>query len=91
MEIIDMLTIFCGILVLFSIALLIALLKSTDRIIEVNKKLMILAMGREKNIEGLRALVASEKPPQKNLKGIATNKKENKKPENTNYTMSIGI
>ena len=46
-------------------------------------------MGREKNVDGLRALVASEKPPQGKLPGIATTKK-NDKPKNTNYTMEIG-
>ena len=46
-------------------------------------------MGREKNTDGLRALVASEKPPQGKLPGIAMKNKEDK-PKNTNYTMEIG-
>ena len=56
----------------------------------MNKKLLILAMGREKNVDGLRALVASEKPPQGKLLGIAT-KKKNDKSKNSNYTMEIGV
>lgn len=83
------LSIICGVLMLFCIVLLRALFKSTDRIIDMNKKLLILAMGREKNVDGLRALVASEKPPQSKLRGIATGKKEDK-PKNTNYTVQIG-
>lgn len=89
MDIIGMLCIFCGILVLFCIVLIIALVKSSDRILDMNKKLMILAMGREKNTDGLRALVASERPPQGKLRGIATEKKDDK-PKNTDYTMQIG-
>ena len=90
MSIIGILSIFCGILSLFCIFLLLALDKSYNRIIDMNKKLMILAMGREKNIDGLRALVASEKPPQGKLRGIATSKKEDK-PKNTDYTMQVGV
>ena len=85
-----MLSVFAGILVLFSTALLIALLKSTSRIIEVNKQLLIVVAGRDDKPESLRALVASNKPPQKPLKGIATGKKS-EKPANTDYVMEIGV
>ena len=82
--------ILCGILMLFCIVLLIALFQSTDRIIDMNKKLLILAMGREKNIDGLRALVASEKPPQSKLRGIATKKKDDTL-KNTDYQIQVGV
>ena len=87
---IENLGIFCGMLVLFCVPLIIALVILTNRIIDMNKKLMILAMGREKNVDGLKALVASDRPPQKSLSGIATNKKDDK-PKNTNYTMQVGV
>ncbi len=86
-----MLSIFAGILVLFCITILIALLKSTGRIIDTNKQLLIIIAGKEAKPEALRALVASNKPPQKKLKGIATGKKsDGKKPANTNYTLTVG-
>lgn len=91
MEIILMLSIFCGVLVLFCTFLLIALDKASYRIQDMNKKLMILAMGRENNVDGLRALVASERPPQGKLQGIATKKKDEDKSKNTNYTMKVGV
>lgn len=91
MDIIGILCIFCGILVLFCIILLITLLKSSNRIMEMNKKLLILAMGREKNTDGLRALVASEKLPQGKLRGIATKKEDTNKSKNTDYQMTIGV
>ncbi len=86
----NILGIICGVLILFCTILLIALFKSNGTIIDMNKKLLILAMGREKNVDGLRALVASEKPPQGKLLGIAT-KKKNDKSKNSNYTMEIGV
>jgi len=86
---IALLSIFAGVLVLFSIALLIALLTSTNRIIEINKQLMIIVAGKDAKPETLRALVASSKPPQGKIKGIATGKKE-KKPDNIDYTLSVG-
>lgn len=91
MEIILMLSIFCGVLVLFCTFLLIALDKASYRIQDMNKKLMILAMGRERNVDGLRALVASERPSQGKLQGIATKKKDEDKSKNTNYTMQVGV
>lgn len=90
MNIILFLSIFCGLLSLFCIFLLIELNKASYRIFDMNKKLMILAMGREKNTDGLRALVASNNPPQKVLKGIATGNKEDDKSKNTNYTVQVG-
>ena len=92
MDLITMSSVFCGILVLFCVALIIALLKSSNRIIEINKQLMILVAGKEDKPESaLRALVALNKPPQGKLKGIADGKKEDKKPTNTDYTMTIGV
>lgn len=90
-NVIMMLSVFAGILVLFCIALLIALLKSTSRIIEVNKQLLIVVAGKDDKPESLRALVASNKPPQKILSGIAKKKDKDKKPENTDYQMTIGM
>lgn len=91
MSIIPLLLATIGMLTLVCIVFLIALCKSFNSIMGMNKKLLILVMGREKNIEGLRALVASEKPPQGNLRGIATKDKKDVKPKNTDYTMSIGL
>lgn len=93
MDLIMMLSVFCGILVLFCIALLMALLKSSNRIIEINKQLLIVVAGREPKPESaLRALVASAKPPQGKLRGIADDKKKkDDKPKNTNYMMEIGV
>ena len=92
MDLIMMLSVFCGILVLFSIALLIALLKSSNRIIEINRQLLIVVAGKDKKPESaLRALVALNKPPQGKLKGIANGGKKDQKPQNTDYTMEIGI
>ena len=90
MDLITMLSVFCGVLVLFSIALLIALLKSSNRIIEINKQLLLVVAGKDEKPETLRALVASNKPPQKVIPGIAGNKTKDGKPKNTDYTMEIG-
>ena len=60
------------------------------QIIESNKQLLIVVAGREGRPETLRALVASNKPPQKPLKGIATGKK-GEKPANIDYVMKIGV
>lgn len=84
-----LLSIFAGILVLFSIVLLIALLTSTNRIIEINKQLMIIVAGKDAKPETLRALVSSSKPPQGKLRGVATGTKDIKS-DNTNYTLSVG-
>ncbi len=90
-SLIMLLSIFAGILVLFCIALLLALLKSTSHIIEANKQLLIVVAGKEAKPEALRALVASSKPPQSKLRGVATGKKKNeKKPANTDYVLNIG-
>jgi len=86
-----MLSVFCGVLVLFCIALLIALLKSSNRIIEINKQLLVVVAGKDEKPEALRALVALNKPPQGKLKGIADGKKKDTKPTNTDYTMEIGV
>lgn len=79
-----------GVLVLAVCILTVALLNVVKQLTDMNKKLLILAMGREKNVDGLRALVASEKPPQGKLPGIATKKKDDK-PKNTDHVMSIGF
>lgn len=72
--------------------LLITLLKVVNRLAEANKQLLIVVAGKDQKPESLRALVASAKPPQGNIKGIAGDKKDKgKKPENTNYTMEIGV
>ena len=45
----------------------------------------------EKPEHALRALVASNNPPQGKLKGIATGKKKDEQnPANTNYALTIG-
>lgn len=80
-----------GLLVLAVCLLTVALLNVVKQLTDMNKKLLILAMGREKNVDGLRALVASEKPPQGKLRGITTNDKKDPKPKNTGYTMQIGV
>ena len=90
MDVIGMLSILCGVLLLFSIALLFALLKSSSRIIEINKQLLIVVAGKEAKPEALRALVASNKPPQGKLKGIANEKGKKKSPVNTDYTLVVG-
>lgn len=80
-----------GLLALFAIALLVAELRVVNRLAEVNKQLIILVAGKESKPEALRALVASNKPPQGKLKGIANEKKKEKKPTNTNYTLEVGV
>ena len=81
-----------GFLVAQSFVLLALLNKAAKRITETNKQLLLLVAGKEAKPEALRALVASARPPQGNLKGIGGEKKDKKdKPMNTNYTMSIGI
>lgn len=83
-----------GILGIFSLGLLIVLFRAINQITETNKQLLIVVAGKDEKPETLRALVASNKPPQGKLKGIADGKKKkdkNNKPVNTNYTMSIGV
>lgn len=90
------LCIFGSLLVFIVYALLWALLRSNSRFIEVNKQLLIMVAGREGKPEQagatMRALVASAKPPQGKLSGIADGKKKkDDKLKNTNYTMEIGV
>lgn len=68
-----------------------ALVLCINRLHETNRQLMILVAGKEAKPEALRALVASAKPPQGKLRGIAPAKKETKKPDNTDYEMQIGV
>jgi len=62
------------------------------RLQDMNKQLMIIVAGKEPKPEhALRALVASEKPPQGKLKGVATGKKKDeKKSTNVNYALTVG-
>ena len=80
-------------LVVVIIVMLLGLLVNTiGRLQDTNKQLMLIVAGKEEKPEhALRALVASNKPPQGKLKGIATGKKkEEKKPTNVNYELTIG-
>lgn len=67
-----------------------ALVLSNGRLVDMNKQLMLLVAGKEAKPEALRALVASNKPPQGKLKGIAGKKDKKKKHPNTDYTLTIG-
>ena len=81
-----------GILAIFAVTLLVAELKVVNRLMDVNKQLILLVAGKEPNPESaLRALVASAKPPRKPLPGIAENKKKDDKPKNTDYVMELGV
>lgn len=81
-----------GLFGIFSYILLMILLKVVGQITETNKQLLIVVAGKEAKPEALRALVASAKPPQGKLRGIADGNKDKKnKPENTNYVMEIGV
>lgn len=57
------------------------------------QQLLIAAVGKEeKSGDALRALIASDKSPRKNLPGIAGKKKaKDAKMENTDFTMKIGV
>lgn len=79
-----------GILV-YILVLLIVQLKVVNRLTETNKQLLIVVAGQNQKAETLRALVASNKPPQGKLKGIADDKKKDDKPKNVDYKMSIGV
>lgn len=83
--------ILAGLFGIFSYVLLMVLLKVVNRLTEVNKQLLIVVAGKDEKPEALRALVASNKPPQGKLKGIATDKKKDKKPENTDYVLEVGV
>lgn len=87
------LLILAGLFGIFSYVLLMILLKVVSRLTETNKQLIILVAGQNEKPEALRALIASAKPPQGKLRGIAggDKKTEKKKPTNMNYTMSIGV
>ena len=81
-----------GLLAFFAISLLVAELRVVNRLTETNKQLLIVVAGQNQKPEALRALVASNKPPQGKLRGIADGKKKKDvKPENINYTMEIGV
>ncbi len=82
-----------GIMSLLGIlAYLIILFKVINQLTKVNEQLLVVVAGKDEKPETLRALVASAKPPQKNLPGIAAKKKAgDDKPKNTNYTMEIGV
>lgn len=67
------------------------LLKVVDRLTETNKQLLIIVAGKDGKVESMRALVASSKPPKKNLAGIAQKKGKDQKPANIDYKMSIGV
>ena len=62
---------------------------AVHQITDTNKQLILLVAGQNEKPETLRALVASNKPPQKVIPGIASGKKD--KPINTDYTLKIGV
>jgi len=76
---------------IFSCILLMILLKVTNRLAEVNKQLLIVVAGKDQKPEALRALVASNKPPQGKIKGIANKDEKEKKSSNVNYTLEVGV
>lgn len=73
----------------YILVLLLVQLKIVNRLTETNKQLLIVVAGQNGKAETLRALVASAKPPQGKLKGIAN--EEKKKSPNTNYTLEVGV
>lgn len=76
----------------YILVLLLVQLKIVNRLTETNKQLLIIVAGQNQKPEALRALMASNKPPQGKLKGIADGKKKKEdKPKNTDYKMSIGV
>jgi len=76
---------------LFSCSLLLVLYKVVNRLAEVNKQLLIVVAGKDEKPEALRALVASAKPPQGKLRGIANEKKKDKESDNTDFTLNVGV
>jgi hypothetical protein len=75
--------------------LLSALLKAVAHINRVNSQLLLVIAGKEQKPETLRALVASERRPTKDLSGVAAGIKEDKKKKETetnnkDYSMSVG-
>ena len=84
------LLILTGLLAISGIAFLMIGLKLINRLVETNKQLLIVVAGKETKPETLRALVASNKPPQGKLKGIANEKDKKESPVNTDYTLAVG-
>ena len=85
------LLVLAGLFGIFLVVFLLILLKIVNRLAEMNKQLLIVVAGKDQKPEALRALVASAKPPQGNLPGISKKKKDDGKPKNIDYTMSIGV
>lgn len=82
------LIIVAGLVVVIIAMLLGGLLNTIGRLQDTNRQLMLIVAGKEPKPEhALRALIASEKPPQGKLKGVAT---EKKKPPNVNYALTVG-
>lgn len=79
-----------GLFAIFSYVLMMVLLKVVNQLTVVNKTLLLLVAGKDGKPETLRALVASERPPQGKLQGIANKGKKEDKPKNMNYTLEIG-
>ena len=79
-----------GLLALITVIHLVAMLKVVGRLMDTNRRLILLTAGKEPKPESsLRALVSLDKPPRGKLKGIADGKKD-RKPANTDYTIAIG-
>lgn len=89
-SIVMILTILCVFLYFVAMALLYALLRTTKEITNLNKQLLIMVAGKEEKVETMRALVASDRKPKKDIGGGVSNKKE-KKPDNKDYTMTVGV
>lgn len=90
MSIITGCLILLGIFGSISCGLLILLFNVVGQVTLTNKQLLIFLAGKEAKPEALRALVASAKPPQGKLKGIANEKMKGKKSKNTNFTFEVG-
>lgn len=88
---IPMVIIISALVIVMFVILAGALVISVGRLNETNKQLLIVVAGKDEKPETLRALVASNKPPQKVIPGIAGGKKKDDKQRNTNYTMSVGV
>lgn len=81
-----------GLLVVQSFVILGLFRQTVNRLAEVSKQLLIVVAGKDEKPEALRALVASNKPPKKNLPGIGDNKKtKDNKSKNEDYVMRIGV
>jgi hypothetical protein len=88
--VIPVLIIVFAFIVVIIVMLLGFLAHTIGRLQDTNKQLMILVAGKEAKPETLRALVASQKPPQGKLKGIATEPVKKKEPSNKDFTLNIG-